>query len=145
MFLLYKVRIFTITIGHVNEYPTMHYFRIPRHTQSMITYKILTEYFWKFQWKLHCGIFINMPYSHTAYHEKIRGHSQDSGHKAIDIAFCVMTVIDHHHYSCSDLTLSCDLKYQRILSQPFVHNSLVWQHLEFHWQPTPRMALEKTR
>ena len=25
-------------IGHVNEYPTMHYFGIPRHTQSMITY-----------------------------------------------------------------------------------------------------------
>ena len=23
-------------IGHVNEYPTMHHFRIPRHTQSMI-------------------------------------------------------------------------------------------------------------
>ena len=37
-------------IGHVNEYPTMHYFGIPRHTQSMIAYKILTEYFWKFQW-----------------------------------------------------------------------------------------------
>ena len=36
-------------IGHVNEYPTMHCFGIPRHTQSMIAYKILTEYFWKFQ------------------------------------------------------------------------------------------------
>ena len=33
---------------HVNEYPTMHYFRKPRHTQSMIEYVILTEYFWKF-------------------------------------------------------------------------------------------------
>ena len=33
------------TIGHVNEYPTMHYFGIPRQTQSMIAYK----YFWKFQ------------------------------------------------------------------------------------------------
>ena len=32
-------------IGHVYEYPIMHYFGIPRHTQSMIAYKILTEYF----------------------------------------------------------------------------------------------------
>ena len=36
------------SIGHVNEFPTMHYFGIPRHTQSMIAYIILTEYFWKF-------------------------------------------------------------------------------------------------
>ena len=36
-------------VGHVNEYPTMHYFGNPRHTQSMIAYMILTEYFWKFQ------------------------------------------------------------------------------------------------
>ena len=35
-----------------NEYPTMHYFEIPRHTQSMIAYSFLTEYFWKFQWKI---------------------------------------------------------------------------------------------
>ena len=48
-------------IGHVNEYPTMHYFRVPRHTRSMIAYKILTEYFWKFQWKLHCGNVVNKP------------------------------------------------------------------------------------
>ena len=42
-------------IGHVNavhENPTMHYFTIPRHTQSIIAYKILTEYFRKFQWKV---------------------------------------------------------------------------------------------
>ena len=37
-------------LGYVNEYPTMHYFGIPRHTQSMIAFEILTEYFWKFQW-----------------------------------------------------------------------------------------------
>ena len=29
-------------IGHFDEYPTTHYFRIPRHTQSMNAYKILT-------------------------------------------------------------------------------------------------------
>ena len=30
----------------------MHYFfKKPRHTRSMIAYMILTEYFWKFQWK----------------------------------------------------------------------------------------------
>ena len=40
------------SIGHVNEYPTMYYFGIPRGTQSMIMYKILTEYFWKFEWKI---------------------------------------------------------------------------------------------
>ena len=37
-----------LLMGHVNEYPTMHYFGIPGHTQSMIAYKILTEYLWKF-------------------------------------------------------------------------------------------------
>ena len=32
----------------------MHYryFEIPRRTQSLIAYKTLTEYFWKFQWKI---------------------------------------------------------------------------------------------
>ena len=29
----------------------MHYYGNPRHTQSMIVYIILTEYFWKFKWK----------------------------------------------------------------------------------------------
>ena len=43
---------FCSTIGHVNEYHTMHYFGNPRHTQSMIAYMILTERFWKFQWKI---------------------------------------------------------------------------------------------
>ena len=37
--------------GHVNEYPTMHCFGNPRHTQSMIAYMILTEYFWKSRYK----------------------------------------------------------------------------------------------
>ena len=32
-------------IGHVNEYPTMHYFGNLGSTQSMIAYMILTEYF----------------------------------------------------------------------------------------------------
>ena len=50
-----------LPIGHVNEYPTMHYFGIPRHTQSMIANKILTEYFWKFSEKFHCGNVVNMP------------------------------------------------------------------------------------
>ena len=38
-----------LAIGHVNEYPTMHYYGIPIQTQSMIAYKTLTEYFWKYQ------------------------------------------------------------------------------------------------
>ena len=41
-----KKNIRAVTIGHVNDYPTMHYFGIPRCTQSMKAYdKILTEYF----------------------------------------------------------------------------------------------------
>ena len=43
---------YSISIGHVNEYPTIHHFGNPRHTQSMVAYKILTEYFWKFQRKI---------------------------------------------------------------------------------------------
>ena len=35
--------------------PTMYYFKIPRHTQSMIAYKILTSHFWKSQWKIALG------------------------------------------------------------------------------------------
>ena len=38
-----------IRIEHVNEYPIMLYFGIPRDAQSMIAYKILTECFWNFQ------------------------------------------------------------------------------------------------
>ena len=30
----------------------MHYFGIPRHTQSVIAYNILSEYSWKFQRKI---------------------------------------------------------------------------------------------
>ena len=40
------VKIWYDTIGQVNEYLTMHYFGNPRHTQLIIVYKILTEYFW---------------------------------------------------------------------------------------------------
>ena len=36
------------TIEHVHEYPTMHYFGIPRHTSSTIAYKISSECVWKF-------------------------------------------------------------------------------------------------
>ena len=32
------------TYRHVYKYPTMHYFEIPRHTQSMITYEWLIEF-----------------------------------------------------------------------------------------------------
>ena len=36
-----------LSIRHVNEYPTVHYYEIPRYTWSKIAYKILTEYLWK--------------------------------------------------------------------------------------------------
>ena len=55
-------------LGHVNEYPTMHYFGNPGHNQSNDTYMILTEYFWRLQcflgmlltcpFDLHFGIFM---------------------------------------------------------------------------------------
>ena len=52
-------------LGHVNEYPTIHYFTIPRHTQSIIAYKILTEYFWKCKLK-NCivGMLLTCPIHH---------------------------------------------------------------------------------
>ena len=55
-----------VRIGHVTEYPTMHYFRVSRQTQSMRAYTILTGNIWKsgyFSENLHCGNFGNMPYS----------------------------------------------------------------------------------
>ena len=42
----------TQLIGHVNEYPTMQYYGNPRHIESIVAYMSLTEYFWKFQWKV---------------------------------------------------------------------------------------------
>ena len=53
------IRIRNPTLGHVNEYPTMHNFGIPRDTQSMVAYKILTEYFWNSSENLHCGNVVN--------------------------------------------------------------------------------------
>ena len=46
--------IISALMGHVNEYPTMHYFGNLGHTRSMTAYiyRTLTEYFWKFQWKV---------------------------------------------------------------------------------------------
>ena len=38
--------------GHVNDYPRKQNIGIPGHTESLIAYKALTEYFWKFQWKI---------------------------------------------------------------------------------------------
>ena len=47
---------------HVNDYPTMHYFGIPRHTQSMIAYKTLTSFSGNSSEKLYCGNVVKMPY-----------------------------------------------------------------------------------
>ena len=51
----YVPKTLNFPIGHVNEYPTMHYFGIPRHMHPNIAYENLTECFWKFQGKLQCG------------------------------------------------------------------------------------------
>ena len=37
------------SIRYVDEYPTMHGFGNSRHTESMIAYISLTEYFWRFK------------------------------------------------------------------------------------------------
>ena len=50
-----------MVIGDVHNYPAMHCFGIPSHTQSMIAYKIFNEYFWKFHKWLHCGILLTCP------------------------------------------------------------------------------------
>ena len=39
-------------IGHVNECPTMHYLEIPYTLGHRYYIMILTEYFWKFKWKV---------------------------------------------------------------------------------------------
>ena len=44
-----------IIIGHAEEYPTMHYFGIPRCPLSMIVYGILTE------WNYKIGKLVNIP------------------------------------------------------------------------------------
>ena len=49
-------------IVHVNDYPTMHYFGIPRHTQSILAYKILTSISGNSSEKLYCGNAVKMPY-----------------------------------------------------------------------------------
>ena len=41
----------------------MHHSGIPRHAQSMIAYRMLTEYFCKFEKKLHCGNVVNIRYT----------------------------------------------------------------------------------
>ena len=42
-------------IGYVNQYPAVHYFGIPRLTQSMIAYNTLTSISGNSSEKLHCG------------------------------------------------------------------------------------------
>ena len=49
-------------IGHVDEYPTMHYFGNPRHTQSVVAYMFLTISGNSGELS-HCGNVVNMPYS----------------------------------------------------------------------------------
>ena len=45
----------------------MHYFGNPRHTQSIIAYIILTEYFGNSSEKLHYGNVINMHVNNIPY------------------------------------------------------------------------------
>ena len=48
-------------IGHANQYPTIHYSGIPRHTQSMIAYKILSVS-GNSSVKWHCGRVVDTLY-----------------------------------------------------------------------------------
>ena len=45
----------------------MYYFRMTTNTQSILAWNILTECFWEFLSKWHCGNVINMPYWPTFY------------------------------------------------------------------------------
>ena len=71
--------------GMLMRYPTMHYFKNPRDTQSMITYiwcwrsisKNSSE-------KLHCGNVVNMPYCNL----------------------CILMNITWHQNACTELCLS---------------------------------------
>ena len=54
------------TIGHVNEYPTMHYLGIPIRSRSMIANNIWLSIFGIPSEALHCGNVVNMPYSAIA-------------------------------------------------------------------------------
>ena len=49
-----------VSMGHVNEYPTMHHFGIPGHTQSMVAYIIWLSISGNSSEKLHCGNVVNM-------------------------------------------------------------------------------------
>ena len=50
-------------IGHVNEYPTMHYFGIPIHTQSLIAFiRVSLSISGGTSERLHCGNVVNIPY-----------------------------------------------------------------------------------
>ena len=43
-----------ISIGRVKEHPLKHYFRIPRHTKSIIAYKIAVRVFLGIAWWKCC-------------------------------------------------------------------------------------------
>ena len=47
--------VISLTIGRVNEYLTMHHFRIPRHTHPMIKQNSDWAFFGISSEKLHCG------------------------------------------------------------------------------------------
>ena len=54
-------------IGHINEYPTMHYFGISRHTQSMIAYKIIKSISVNSSEKCIVGMLLTYPF--ISFHE----------------------------------------------------------------------------
>ena len=81
---LRSVSTYLTSIGHVNEYNTIHYFGKPRHTQSMIAYSVprsknepttTAKNLWNSSEKLHCGNVNNMPYS--------QGHKMKMPHPVI--------------------------------------------------------------
>ena len=77
----YRKLMIVSLIGHVNEYPTMHYFVIPSYSQSMIAYRyiILTAYFWKLHLNCIVGMLLTCPilvhsiimYSHITWFENM--------------------------------------------------------------------------
>ena len=97
-------------IGHVNEYPIMHYLGIPSHTQSMIAFKILAGSFWKFRWKMHCGNVVNM-----RFYGVFRYDSSTLGLCLIHTHF----ILSQHHVFCEVCShCSCKLSmyYSKVMT-----------------------------
>ena len=99
----------TVSIAHVNKYPTMHYFANSRHTQSMMAYMISAN----FSEKLHCGNVLTCPIDVVPLSKK----------KLLTLSLCVSSCIWY-------LGLKFEEKFQAF-SENWTVNFLRWN---FRWR-----------